>query len=59
MNAIFQTKDFIEIDGEKYYHYAYFGKYIATKFVVINGVHYYNDKKTNKVEFDDEGIPMD
>jgi len=39
------SKDFFEIDGEKYYHYTYGGKYTSTKFVVINDIHYYNSNK--------------
>ena len=42
MNSFSLLKDFITIDNEKYYHYELGGKWNATKFVVINGVHYYN-----------------
>ena len=42
MNTLGLLKDFIEIDGEKYYHYTYGGKYTSTKFIVIDGIHYYN-----------------
>jgi len=45
MNAFSLLKDFITIDGEKYYHYTYGGKYSATKFIVIEGIHYYNSNK--------------
>ena len=45
------SKDFLEIDGEKYYHYTYGGKYNATKFVVINGIHYYNSNKPPQDEY--------
>jgi len=38
-------RDSIKIDGEEYFHYEYGGKYNCTKFVVINGIHYYNGKK--------------
>ena len=45
------SKDFFEIDGEKYYHYTYGGKYNATKFVVINDIHYYNSNKPPQDEY--------
>lgn len=45
MNTFSLLKDFIEIDGEKYYHYVMGGKYSATKFVVVDGIHYYNSNK--------------
>ena len=45
MNTLGLLKDVIEIDGEKYYHYTMGGKYSATKFVVINDIHYYNSNK--------------
>jgi len=38
-------KEFIEIDDVKYYHYSFGGKYTCDKFVVINGVHWYNSNK--------------
>ena len=40
-----ELKEFIVIDEEKYYHYSFGGKYTATKFVVINGLHWYNSNK--------------
>ena len=45
MNSFSLLKDFIIIDDEKYYHYEIGGKWTATKFVVINGNHYYNSNK--------------
>ena len=50
MNTLSLLKNFIEIDGEKYYHYTYFGKYTATKFIVWEGIHYYN---SNRPSFED------
>jgi len=41
----FTIKDFVEIDGEKYWHYTFGGKYSSDKFVVINDIHYYNSNK--------------
>ena len=41
-------KEFIEIDGEKYFHYLFGGKYTCTKFIVINGIHYYNSNKPSQ-----------
>ena len=46
MNTLGLLKDFIEIDGEKYYHYTNGGKYKCTKFIVVNGIHYYNGGKS-------------
>jgi hypothetical protein len=40
-----ELKEFIVIDEEKYYHYSFGGKYTATKFLVINGLHWYNSNK--------------
>lgn len=45
MNSFSLLKDFITIDGEYYYHFELGGKWTATKFVVINGIHYYNSNK--------------
>ena len=45
MNTFSLLKDFINIDGVKYYHYELGGKWTATKFVVINGIHYYNSNR--------------
>ena len=42
MQTFSLLKNFITIDGEKYYHYGYGGKWTATKFLVIEGIHYYN-----------------
>ena len=40
-----ELKEFIVIDDVKYYHYSFGGKYTASKFVVINGLHWYNSNK--------------
>lgn len=45
MNTLNLIKDSITIDGETYFHYTNGGKYSATKFVVIEGIHYYNSNK--------------
>lgn len=45
MNTLSLMKDFIEIDGEKYWHYTHGGKYTSTKFIVWNGIHFYNSNK--------------
>jgi len=45
MNTLQILKETIEIDGTTYYHYTFGGKYNATKFVVINGIHYYNSNR--------------
>ena len=44
MEGFNQNEDTITIDGEKYYHHSYGGKYTSTKFIVINQIHYYNAK---------------
>ena len=46
----FTLKDFVTIDGEKYWHYTFGGKYTSTKFVVINDIHYYNSNKPPQEE---------
>jgi hypothetical protein len=38
-------KDSFVVDGERYYHYSYGGKWQATKFVTIHGINYYNSKE--------------
>ena len=43
MDIVF--KDSFVVDGERYYHYSYCGKWQATKFVTIHGVNYYNSDK--------------
>ena len=45
MNTFSLLKDFIEIDGVKYWHYTYGGKYTCTKFIVVDGNHYYNSNR--------------
>lgn len=45
MQGITFIKDTIEIDGEKYHHYTHFGKYKSDKWIVWDGVHYYNHSK--------------
>lgn len=42
MNTFSLLKDFITIDGEKYWHYTFGGKYTSNKFIVVDGIHYYN-----------------
>ena len=42
MNSLNLLKDTITIDGETYFHYSYGGKYTSTKFIVWDGIHYYN-----------------
>lgn len=41
----FTIKDYIDIDGERYWHYTFGGKYNSTKFIVIKGIHYYNSNR--------------
>jgi hypothetical protein len=45
MNTFSLLKDHFDIDGERYFHYTYGGKFTSTKFVVIDGIHYYNSNK--------------
>lgn len=45
MEAIQLLKNYLTIDGERYYHYTQNGKYHCDKFVVIDGIHYYNAKR--------------
>jgi hypothetical protein len=45
MNTLSILKDFITIDGERYWHYTAGGKWTATKFIVWDGVHFYNSNK--------------
>lgn len=45
-------KDFVTIDGEKYWHYTFGGKYTSTKFVTIQGINYYNSNKPSEVVID-------
>tara|TARA_B110000977_G_scaffold150366_1_gene190668 strand:+ start:521 stop:721 length:201 start_codon:yes stop_codon:yes gene_type:complete len=35
-------KDSFVVDGERYYHYSYGGKWTSTKFVTVHGITYYN-----------------
>jgi glucan-binding YG repeat protein len=44
MNSLSFLKNFITIDGDKYYHYSLGGKHNATKWVSIDGVHYYHSE---------------
>jgi len=41
MELLKQGKDFIIIEGDKYYHYSFGGKYIAKAFINIGGIHWY------------------
>jgi len=45
MNTLQLLKESITIDGETYFHYTFGGKYSATKWIVVEGVHYYNSNK--------------
>ena len=45
MNTFSLLKDFITIDGERYWHYTHGGKYTSDKWIVVDGVHYYNSNK--------------
>jgi hypothetical protein len=45
MNTLQLLKESINIDGETYFHYNFGGKYSATKWIVINGITYYNSNK--------------
>ena len=45
MNTLSLLNDFIIIDGERYYHFELGGKWTATKFIVWDGIHYYNSNK--------------
>tara|TARA_B110000114_G_C15018054_1_gene367728 strand:- start:915 stop:1115 length:201 start_codon:yes stop_codon:yes gene_type:complete len=38
----YSEKETIVVDGETYFHYSYGGKWNATKFIKIWGIHYYN-----------------
>tara|TARA_B100000900_G_scaffold356844_1_gene326834 strand:- start:307 stop:459 length:153 start_codon:yes stop_codon:yes gene_type:complete len=46
-----ELRDSIKVDGEEYFHYEYGGKYFATKFIVVNGIHFYN-AKMQKLDFE-------
>lgn len=45
-------KDSFVVDGERYYHYSYGGKWQATKWVTIHGINYYN----SNIPFSFEGV---
>ena len=45
MNKLSSLKDVMVIDDVKYYHYTHGGKWTATKFIVWDGIHYYNSNK--------------
>ena len=45
MNILSMLKDFIVIDGEKYWHYSFGGKYTSDKFIVWDKIHWYNSNK--------------
>jgi len=50
MNTLSLLNDFIVIDDVKYYHYTFGGKYTATKWIVWDGIHYYNSNKGISME---------
>lgn len=50
MNTLQILKETIQFDGETYYHYTFGGKYSASKFVVVNGITYYNTNKPSQDE---------
>lgn len=43
MELLKQTKDFIIIDGNKYYHYSFGTKHVSTSFINIGGIHWYKE----------------
>lgn len=45
MKSFSQLKEYLVIDGEKFYHYGFGGKYTATKFIVWDGIHWYNSNR--------------
>ena len=38
-------KDSFVVDGERYFHYSYGGKWTSDKFVTVHGINYYNSDK--------------
>jgi hypothetical protein len=38
-------KDYININGTTFWHYTFGGKYSATEWIVVDGIHYYNTNK--------------
>lgn len=51
----FGTKNYLTIDGERYYHFTAGGKWRATKWIVFEGVHYYNSQPIlEEVEVDNQ-----
>jgi hypothetical protein len=54
MNNFKQTKDYLTIDEERYYHFSLGGKWKATKWIVFEGVHYYNAFNSLIVSTDEE-----
>jgi hypothetical protein len=45
MNTLSTLKDYIIIDDVKYWHYGFGGKWTATKWIVWDGIHWYNSNK--------------
>jgi hypothetical protein len=45
MESLSFRKDYIEVDGTKYYHYSFGGKWSATHWIVADGVTWYNTNK--------------
>jgi hypothetical protein len=43
MELLKQTKDFIVIDGDKYYHYSLGTKHTSKAFINIEGIHWYKN----------------
>lgn len=43
-DLLFGPKNYLTIDGERYYHFTAGGKWEATKWIVFEGVHYYNSQ---------------
>ena len=45
-------KDSFVVDGERYYHYSYGGKWTSNKFVTVHGIYYYNSDKPFQFDMD-------
>ena len=50
MNEVLRLKDYIDLDGTRYWHYTFGGKYTATKWIVVNGIHWYDTNKPKEFE---------
>lgn len=42
--------DYIDYDGTRYWNYTFGGKWSSTKFLVINGIHWYDTNKPKEFE---------